>query len=202
MTRRNVHLVDTETGELVGQGPSSPVNRVRSRSWRERTPTDLGTEPSKTKQAFRDEVDINRIMERFNATGQMPPMRPQGRFGDFTGATDYLEAATRVLDARRSFDELPSDIRDYCDNDPAELIDLMHNPERLEEAQDLGLIQEVTPQGGGSPPGPVDDKREGVQSAPELTKSGGKDHAPQTPQPRSKPTPIPAGGSGTQAEPA
>lgn len=184
--------VDLDTGELL-------ESSVRPRNWRERRPTDLGTEPSRTKQSFKDEVDINRIMDRFHSTGLLPPQKPQGRFGDFTGAEDYLTQATRVLEAQRAFEDLPADVRDYCENDPAELLDILNNPEREEERQELGFIDKETAEGRPSPPGTVDNKDRQSQG-PRGNKE--KSDATQTHGPASQPAELPKGEPNPQAKPA
>ena len=66
------------------------------------------SEPTMAQQQFRDEADINIIMERFGRTGELiaPARMPQ--YGDFNGVTDYHTAMNAVIEAQASFDGLPA----------------------------------------------------------------------------------------------
>lgn len=117
----------------------------REFDWRERRTQPVG-EKSRTKQSMKDETDINLIMERFTRTGHISHLNhATPTFGDFTGATDYQQAVNQVLDTQRQFEALPSAIRDHLSNDPAQLLDLVMNPERRKEAEELGLLEEGEP---------------------------------------------------------
>lgn len=100
------------------------------------------TEPSKTKQSFRDEVNINTIVERYNRTGEQPQgMRdatPQ--YGDVSAVKSYHESLNLIRESEAAFAMLPSHIRDHCLNDPAELLALACDPDRQAEAIELGII--------------------------------------------------------------
>lgn len=93
-------------------------------------------------QQFRDECDINNIMERFGLTGELPanPLSPQ--FGDFSGVLDYHSAMNAVLAAQDSFNELPATLRARFENDPNNLIRFLDDPNNRNEALALGLIAE------------------------------------------------------------
>ncbi len=111
-----------------------------------------------TKQSFKDECDINFIMNKWQRTGQIPDsavgtMRP--RYGDFTNPNDYMEACNRVLDANEAFASLPAFLRDRFANEPANLIAFLGDADNQEEAIKLGLAQPPTPE--GDPP-VVDDQ--------------------------------------------
>lgn len=104
------------------------------------------TQPSKTKQSERDACNINSIVAKYNRTGEQPQnmrsVTPQ--YGDFSAVENLHAALNLVNDSMRSFAELPSHIRDHCNNDPAQLLELASDPERREEAIDLGII-DATP---------------------------------------------------------
>lgn len=77
-------------------------------------------ETGRTKQSFRDESDINRIISKYNSTGQLPALiRRDGRFGDFSDVRDYQESLDIVYRAQAAFDALPAQVRAECGNDPA-----------------------------------------------------------------------------------
>ncbi len=100
---------------------------------------------SRTKQSMRDECDVNLIMRKWRKTGELAHLK-QGtpRYGDFTNADDYLLACNRVLEAQQCFDALSSRIRDKMNNNPAELLAFLENPENREEAIELGLVNKPT----------------------------------------------------------
>jgi len=76
-------------------------------------------EPTLAQQHYRDECDINTILERFNVTGELPIGSVQPQYGDFSGVTDYQSALNAVMAAQDSFLALPAAIRAKFDNDPA-----------------------------------------------------------------------------------
>lgn len=73
-------------------------------------------------QSFAVEVDINTIMKRFGATGEMPSGSAAGMYGDFTGIVDYESAVEAVERAERGFMALPPEVRERFQNDPGQLI--------------------------------------------------------------------------------
>jgi len=101
--------------------------------------------PSRTKQSFKEEANINNIMHQYIQTGVMPSGRHQLQFGDFTSPDQYADLLNRVLEARQDFDTLPSDIRDRFANSPEQLIKFMSNPDNEAEAIKLGLIPDPNP---------------------------------------------------------
>lgn len=96
-------------------------------------------EESLTKQEFVDECDINIMMARYQVTG-VPPEVAVGRYGDFVGAPDFLEAQNMLVAARQQFDSLPSSVRDRFANDPARFLTFIHDEKNLDEAEKLGLL--------------------------------------------------------------
>jgi len=95
---------------------------------------------SLAQQHFKDECDINNILRQFNVTGLLPESTLSPRYGDFTGITDYHSALNQVIAAENEFMGLPAQIRSRFDNDPAKLIEFLDNPENLNEAKTLGLV--------------------------------------------------------------
>jgi len=95
-----------------------------------------------TQQHFKDECEINNILRQFNVTGSLPQSPISPRYGDFTGISAYHSALNQVIAAEDEFMALPAQIRSRFDNDPAKLIDFLDNPENLEEAINLGLVNQ------------------------------------------------------------
>jgi len=95
---------------------------------------------SRTKQSFKDECDINRIMSRYQNTGVMEFVnKREARYADVT-AFDYQEACNLVAGANSMFHDLPSALRSRFDNDPGQLLAFLDNPSNLQEAVSLGLV--------------------------------------------------------------
>jgi phage internal scaffolding protein len=99
-------------------------------------------DPSRTKQSFKEECDINTILKRFNVTGQLPvgPLQPQ--YGDFSGVFDYQTALNAVIAAQESFNALPATLRNRFANDPAAFVDFCSDESNREEMIRLGLVIE------------------------------------------------------------
>lgn len=98
-------------------------------------------DPSLAQQQFRDECDINVILERFNVTGQLPVVPLSPEFGDFTGISDYQSALNSVLDAQEAFDSLPARVRERFANDPAAFVDFCLDEANRPELKALGLLE-------------------------------------------------------------
>lgn len=100
------------------------------------------SKPSLTKVAPQEETDLNAIMRKYGTTGSIPVRANPGEplYGDFTSALDYQSALTAIREADAIFGALPSKVRDQVENDPAKLLDLVFDPEREEEARELGLV--------------------------------------------------------------
>jgi phage internal scaffolding protein len=100
-------------------------------------------EPSLAQQHFKDECDINYILQKFNVTGLLPESTLSPRYGDFTGIGDYHSALNRVIAAQDEFEALPAQIRARFDNDPSKLIEFLDDENNRPEAESLGLVEKV-----------------------------------------------------------
>ncbi len=98
-----------------------------------RHPVTLSCGPGKTQQHFSDEVDINRIVQRFSETGVLPQGHGQPEYG-FASSQTFTEAMNMVAAATQNFMLLPSEVRTHFKNSPAAFLDAT-----LEELQELGL---------------------------------------------------------------
>lgn len=101
---------------------------------------------SKTDQSFKDECDVNKIMEKYktienyNAVMALQnPGRAKPQFGDFANMPDYVSAQNAIVQAQIMFDVLPSNIRDRFQNDPAKFLAFMSDEANKDEAIKLGL---------------------------------------------------------------
>jgi phage internal scaffolding protein len=98
---------------------------------------------SLAQQHYKEECDINTILQKFNITGLLPESPLSPRYGDFSGISDYHTAMNRVISAQDEFEALPAQIRARFDNDPSKLIEFLENSENRPEAEELGLVEKV-----------------------------------------------------------
>lgn len=98
-------------------------------------------DPSLAQQSAKDECDINIILKRM-ASGVHPNFAErQAQYGDFTtSATSYHDALNVVAESNAAFAALPAEVRARFHNNPAELLDFVHDRKNLEEARTLGLV--------------------------------------------------------------
>ena len=101
---------------------------------------------SMTQSQFKDECDINKIMDRYLRTGclsdPLSQMKP-GTYGDFTEMGDYMENMNKIIQAREMFDALPAKVRERFNNNPGAMIDFVMDPDNKDEAIKLGLLEVV-----------------------------------------------------------
>ncbi len=123
---------------------------------------------SMTQQALANESDINKIMAKAIRTGQPPPSvhERQAQFGDFTQITSFHQAQTALVHAQNEFNTLPAKIRSYFDNDPEKLIKFLDDPDNLEEAVQMGLVQPPPSEEEEPPPGDHEDLPPPHEEAP------------------------------------
>lgn len=104
------------------------------------------TGPGRTKQSFKDDCDVNTIINRFLKTGVMDfTNKNEPRYGDTTGL-DFTTAMQTVATAKALFMEVPPHVRQRFSNDPAQFLDFVNNPANRAEAEKLGLLK-PKPQG-------------------------------------------------------
>lgn len=114
----------------------SRYSRIRPDGW------SFEDSVSMTKQEFKNECDINRIMAKYKVTGVLPEGMGVGRYGDFTGVEDFQHAQEILIQAETQFAALPSDVRDRFDNSPLRLLEFVADRKNLEEAKKLGLLKD------------------------------------------------------------
>lgn len=105
--------------------------------------------PVLTKQCFKDECDITKILAKYRKTGLIDHVnRFQGHYGDFSSAQDYHASLNQVLQANDMFMTLPSDIRTRFDNDPGKFLAFVEDPANAASMVELGLKRpSAAPQG-------------------------------------------------------
>lgn len=96
-------------------------------------------DPSLAQQSFKDETDINVMLERFKVTGQMPAGIRLPEYGDFTGLTDFRTAMGALLSAQDEFMKLPAELRARFGNSPQAFLEFCSDKDNLPELRKLGL---------------------------------------------------------------
>ena len=96
---------------------------------------------SMTQQQFKDECDINLIVERARKSGFINVPSEQPIYGDFADVGDFIEAQNLIAQASQYFDGLPANIRARFSNSPAEFLRFINDEANVDEAVSLGLLQ-------------------------------------------------------------
>lgn len=118
-------------------------------------------EPSMTKQSFKEECDINTIVRRFEATGQIDHINAaaaKGLYTDLPTGLDLQAGLDMIRNAEAAFMALPAAARAHFQNDPVLFVEAMNSPsaEDLEVLDRHGLAKRV-PDPEPPPAGPKPD---------------------------------------------
>ncbi len=82
----------------------------------------------RTKQSFRDETDINKILHRAQKAGTLSHLQAyEGTYSDFADF-DFLEAQLQMTQGREVFDALPSELRNEFKNSSAAFFAHVNDP--------------------------------------------------------------------------
>lgn len=101
--------------------------------------------PSLTRQEFKEDSDINRIIKTFAKTGMVEHQSQyNGQYGEFA-AIDYHEALNTVIEANEMFDTVPSAIRKRFENNPQAFLEFVTDDKNRDEMVDMGLIAPEDP---------------------------------------------------------
>lgn len=98
----------------------------------------LKYEDGRTKQAFKEETDVNKILAKAQRVGSLSHLVRHGAtFGDFSDVPDLLEARTRLKRGQRIFDELPAEVRREFSNDMLQFFAFVNDPRNKERLSEL-----------------------------------------------------------------
>lgn len=88
----------------------------------------LKFDDGRTKQAFKDDADINKILYRAQKQGTLSHLQKyETSYGDFADF-DFETAQDRLLAGRAVFSDLPSEIRAEFNNNPAKFFEFVNDP--------------------------------------------------------------------------
>ncbi len=145
----------------------------------------------RTKQSFRDECDINLIMQRAAQGGTISHLaKYEGTYSDFSDY-DFFEQTQMLTRGREIFDDLPAELRREFGQSPAAFFQYVNDPENVKTLAEklpalakpgTQLIQTTAPDA---------DTTDALASASEPASVNPNSTPPVTPE-----TPPPAAGTG------
>lgn len=101
----------------------------------------VNNEPSMTDQQFKDDCDVNFIVNKFTKTGHLTHLAKfQGMYADVSAIPDLAEAMQIVSTAQTAFDTLPAELRSRFGNSPVNMVEFVNDVNNKDEAIKLGLI--------------------------------------------------------------
>lgn len=97
-------------------------------------------EPSRAKQSFRDECDINNIIAHVRNRGTVTHLNDKQPLYGYAPSVDLRESLELSMNAIDSFEELPARIRKEFDNDPVRFVEFIENPENIDQLREWDLL--------------------------------------------------------------
>lgn len=98
-------------------------------------------DPSLTVQSLKDECDINKIIARYQKSGDLTHVNERvARYGDFSNVPSYQEALDLVSRAENMFMEMSPEVRERFANDPGKMVEFLQDEKNYDEAVKLGLV--------------------------------------------------------------
>ncbi len=102
-------------------------------------------EASLTQQHFKDECDINHILDMYTRTGELPLNPKEMKYADVSSITDYASMRAAIAQADSDFSELPSSVRERYHNDTSEFLDAIATEEGRREFESLMGVDGFSP---------------------------------------------------------
>jgi len=96
-------------------------------------------DPSLAAQEMTPDTDINRIVETWVRTGMAPVSSAEALSGDFSDVDDYRTMLDKLNRAKAEFMTFDADVRSYFKNDPANLIDALHDESQTSKLVEFGI---------------------------------------------------------------
>ncbi len=91
----------------------------------------------RTKQAFKNETDINQILKRAQKSGTISHLnKHEARYGDFAGF-DFFEAQLQLAKGATIFADLPVELRREFNQNPGEFFDYVNDPDHKDRLKKL-----------------------------------------------------------------
>jgi len=96
---------------------------------------------SLARQEFREESDINTIVDRFGIGYDMPEGVRAPVFEDFADVFDFQTAMNRSIEARNAFMALPANVRAEFQNDPQRFVEFASEDKNFDKLDAWGMIK-------------------------------------------------------------
>ena len=94
-------------------------------------------EETMTKQAFKDETDVNKIIAKHARMGTLSHLEQWGgQYGDLADF-DFQEAHNQIAKAASMFEELPSSVRDKFHNSPEAFFNFVNDPANADNLEEV-----------------------------------------------------------------
>lgn len=136
-----------------------PVEEVKKRSKEaavhlQDVDPDTGEVLNLTRQEFKDDCDLNKIIERYTPEMLVESYNAfKGTFADFSDVPDYQGMREQVLATDSWFASLPANIRGRFENDVSKIVSFLEDDKNFDEAVKLGLLAgSLEKQGEDVPP--------------------------------------------------
>ncbi len=94
----------------------------------------------RTKQAFKDECDINRVLDRAVHGASLAHLKNhEGTYGDFSDFDEnsYEHMLGRISDANTIFYDLPAELRSEFDNNPGKFFGFVNDPANVDKLEEI-----------------------------------------------------------------
>ena len=119
--------------DMLKKHPKAKKETIISKLWPVFEP-----DGGRTKQAFKDSTDINKILAKAQIQGSISHLEKHGAFyGDFANAPKDLFEARELIDRGKAiFAELPAEVRRDFNQDPVRYFEFVNDPankDRLHE---------------------------------------------------------------------
>lgn len=98
---------------------------------------------SRTVQSFKNECDINTILGRYLATGELPNINELPPQYLDVSEMDFQAHQNVIADAMSLFNSLPSNIRTRFENDAGKFMGFIHDPKNRQELTEMGLARPI-----------------------------------------------------------
>ncbi len=93
----------------------------------------MAYDDGRTKQCFKDDCDIEKIMRRFEETGTISHLEKfQGVYADFSDF-DFFEQQNKLSRGAEIFAELPAELRKEFNQSPGAFFSYVNDPDNAEE---------------------------------------------------------------------
>lgn len=96
-------------------------------------------EPSLTDQQYKQECDLNFIVNQYVKTGTPIPQSPVS-YADLTSVEDYQDALLTVSTYKTAFELLPAEERERFEGKVEKYLEFIVNPANLKESYEKGYV--------------------------------------------------------------